>query len=301
MSHLEIWTSSNLILFDLQQLLRPYQKMSTAAVFGCTGAVGSKILDTLLTTDVFAQVKTISRRAPKTANSPPKLEAIIESDTAKWSPLLSTLKPTPSIVFNAVGTTRAAAGGIQNQWKIDYDLCIENAKAAKAAGVRTYVFISSAGTRGLLSGYVPYSKMKVGVEDAIKEIGFEQAIILRPGAILGEREVPKAPLFEKLMENLDKVSVALKDRMGKGFFFFLVFFFPAPLCIKSRNSQLTLIQVRTNYTLEGPLWLLRRLRRRARLRLSTGSLRVMIFSRWVGMNGNSDMPMGPRRLCAHSV
>lgn len=187
--------------------------MTTAAVFGCTGAVGSKILDTLLAIDSITSVKTISRRAPKPAS--PKLEAIVEADSSKWGSMISSLKPLPTVVFNAIGTTKAAAGGVANQWKIDHDLCIDNAKAAKAAGVKTYVFISSAGTRSFVAGFVPYSKMKVGVEDAIKELDFEQAIILRPGAILGERETPKAPMFESLMANLNKVSQGLQDRMGQ--------------------------------------------------------------------------------------
>ena len=188
--------------------------MTTAAVFGCTGAVGSNILNTLLTSDKFTSIKTISRRLPKPESDSTKLDAIQEPDTTKWGPLLTTLTPTPTVIFNAVGTTRATAGGLQNQWKIDHDLCIENAKAAKATGVTTYVFISSAGTRGLLSGYVPYSKMKVGVEEAIRGLGFEQAIILRPGMILGERETPKAPVLEKLIGGLHRVSPWLQDSIG---------------------------------------------------------------------------------------
>lgn len=185
--------------------------MATAALFGSTGAVGSQILATLLSTDAFSAVKTVSRRLPSSTS--PKLEAIEEADTAKWGGLISTLAPKPNVVFNAVGTTRAAAGGLAQQWKIDHDLCIENAKAAKAAGVKTYVFISSAGTRGLLAGYAPYSKMKVGVEDAIKELDFEHAIILRPGMILN-RSSPKAPLFEKIVENLHKVGQGIQDTLG---------------------------------------------------------------------------------------
>lgn len=185
--------------------------MSTAAVFGSTGAVGSQILATLLASDTFSFVKTVSRRIPSTQS--PKLEALQEIDTSKWAEKLESLTPKPSVVFNAVGTTRAAAGSIQNQWKVDHDLCIENARAAKAAGVKTYVFISSAGTRGFLSNRVPYSKMKVGVEDAIKELGFEHAIILRPGMILG-RETPKAAFLESVVGNLNKLGQGLQDRFG---------------------------------------------------------------------------------------
>ncbi|KAJ5233082.1 hypothetical protein N7468_006038 [Penicillium chermesinum] len=187
--------------------------MTSAAVFGSTGAVGSQILAALLAADYVASVKTISRRLPNASS--PKLEAIQESDTTKWGSTISTLLPRPSVVFNAVGTTRAAAGGIENQWKIDHDLCIENAKAAKEAGVATYVFISSSGTAGFPSRYLPYSKMKNGVVNAIKELDFDQAIVLRPGLIIG-REKPKAPFFEKLGEGLKTVfGQGVQDKIAQ--------------------------------------------------------------------------------------
>ncbi len=186
--------------------------MTTAAVFGCTGAVGSHILSTLVNMGAFTSVKTISRRQPKLQS--PKIEASLEADTSKWAGMISAFHPKPSVVFNAVGTTRAAAGSIQNQWKIDHDLCIENAKAAKEAGVKVYVFISSAGTRSLLSAYMPYSKMKVGVEDAIKELDFEHAIVVRPGMILGKRDTPNAPFLEKTIGSLHKISPSFQDSIG---------------------------------------------------------------------------------------
>jgi hypothetical protein len=90
---------------------------------------------------------------------------------------------------------------------------LENAKAAKAAGVKSYVFISSSGTRSYVSSFVPYSKMKIGVEDAIKELGFENAIILRPGMILG-REKPKIASLEKIFANLNKIGQGVQDMLG---------------------------------------------------------------------------------------
>lgn len=185
--------------------------MTTAALFGSTGAVGGVILSTLLASEAFSSIKTISRRLPQ--DTSPKLEALQEADSSTWGSKISTLQPKPEIVFNAVGTTRAQAGGIAAQKLVDQDLCIAIAQAAKEAGVQTYVFISSAGTRGLLASYVPYSKMKVAVEDAIQELDFPQAIIVRPGMILA-REKAKAPLLEAIIGRLHFLGQGVQDRIG---------------------------------------------------------------------------------------
>jgi aspartate-semialdehyde dehydrogenase len=93
---------------------------STAAVIGSTGLVGHQILATLLNLDACKTVYTISRRTPKTEPSP-KLHAVVEADTTKWASQFAALSPLPSTVYSSLGTTRAQAGGIQNQWKIDHD------------------------------------------------------------------------------------------------------------------------------------------------------------------------------------
>ncbi|KAI2621930.1 NAD(P)-binding protein [Hypomontagnella submonticulosa] len=188
---------------------------STAAVIGSTGLTGSHILSTLLNTDAFKSVYTISRRQPKAES--PKLTATVEADTTKWASNLSSIVPPPSIVISALGTTRAQAGGIANQWKIDHDLNVELAKTAHTAGVKTFMFISSAGIRGIGTSSIPYSQMKIGVEDAIKDLNFDQAIILRPGLLLGDRETPKAAntIFGAFVRGLGKLSLGIQDRLGQ--------------------------------------------------------------------------------------
>jgi uncharacterized protein YbjT (DUF2867 family) len=186
----------------------------TALLFGSTGAVGSQILATLLSSTSFTSITTISRRAPPVEDE--KLNAIVETNSAEWAPRIAKLSPLPSTVFNTVGTTRASAGSLAAQWKIDHDLCIENAKVAKAAGVKTYVYCSSAGTSGSWSPFAlsPYARMKRGVENAIKELEFEHAIILRPGMILG-REKPKIKLLEDMFSGLSYFGQGVQDTFGK--------------------------------------------------------------------------------------
>lgn len=190
--------------------------MSATAVFGCTGLVGANILSTLLTSDGYATVQTISRRSPKSTG--PKLQAVVEPDSGLWASKLSTLSPVPKTVFSALGTTRVQAGSIANQWKIDHDLNIKLAEATKARGVPNYVFVSSAGTRSFVSSrYMPYAQMKNGVEDAIKGLGFDQAIILRPGLIIGQREVAHTGggLMNSAVNALGWVSTGLRDALGQ--------------------------------------------------------------------------------------
>ncbi|KAK1771771.1 protein FMP52, mitochondrial [Phialemonium atrogriseum] len=190
--------------------------MSSAAIFGSTGLVGSHILSTLLASEsAFATVHTVSRRAPKSEG--PKLHAIVEPDTSQWVSKLTSISPAPTTVFSALGTTRAQAGGIAAQWKIDHDLNVELARAAREAGSRAFVFVSSAGTGGL-SGMAPYSKMKRGVEEAVEAAGFEHAVVLRPGLIIGDREVPHqgGPLLNGVVRGLGRwCGQWAQDKIGQ--------------------------------------------------------------------------------------
>jgi uncharacterized protein YbjT (DUF2867 family) len=188
--------------------------MPSAVVFGCTGLTGKNILQALLDTTLFSPVETVSRRPPKTGDDNPKLKATVETDTAKYAARIAESKP--GAVFAAIATSRSQSG-LAGQWKIDHDLNVELAEAARAAGTHTYLFVSSGGTRGLLSGYAPYSRMKVGVEDKVKELDFPQAIILRPGLIMGVREVehPGGPLMNAGVNLVGRVSQKARDTLGQ--------------------------------------------------------------------------------------
>ncbi|KFZ01791.1 hypothetical protein V501_09796, partial [Pseudogymnoascus sp. VKM F-4519 (FW-2642)] len=157
--------------------------MTSTVVIGSTGLVGSHILSTLLQLPAISSVRTFTRRAPQDTGA--KLNATVE-DSAKWAASISAITPPPDIFFSGLGTTRAAAGGFDNQRKIDYDLNLEAAQAAKRAGAKVYVLISSGGANP--NSMMGYPKMKGELEEAVKALGFEKTVILRPGLILGGRD-----------------------------------------------------------------------------------------------------------------
>lgn len=64
---------------------------------------------------------------------------------------------------------------------------------------------------------MPYLQMKQGVENVIRSLDFEQAVVLRPGLILGdrEREHQGAPFLKSLIRGIDGLSQAWHDNLGQ--------------------------------------------------------------------------------------
>ncbi|RDW85772.1 hypothetical protein BP5796_04097 [Coleophoma crateriformis] len=183
--------------------------MTSTALVGSTGLVGSHILSTLLSLPTNSNVYALARREPKVQDN--KLHPLISSESSSWSSQLTSISPPPSIFYSSLGTTRGAAGGVENQRKIDYDLNLELAQAAKKAGVKVYVLISTSGASS--TSRMAYPKMKGELEDAVKSLGFDNTVIVRPGLIVGAREEFRGPelVFRKLAGALGSLSSALKD------------------------------------------------------------------------------------------
>jgi nucleoside-diphosphate-sugar epimerase len=133
---------------------------------------------------------------------------LVSSDTSTWASLYPKAS---SIFFTALGTTRGAAGSVANQRKIDYDLNLELAKAAKEHGATTCVVVSSGGANP--TSMLAYPRMKGELEEAVKQLGFEHTVILRPGLIVGQREDSRPPefVFRKIAGWAGMVNESLKN------------------------------------------------------------------------------------------
>ncbi|KAK2754297.1 Protein fmp52, mitochondrial [Arachnomyces sp. PD_36] len=183
--------------------------MTPTTLIGATGLVGSHILTTLLALQSISQVNILSRRSPPTTHQ--KLSPFIESDSTKWGPHIKSLTPTPEIFFSGLATTRGAVGGFDNQYKIDHDMNLELAKAAKESGTKVYVLISVAGASS--SSPFAYTKMKGELEEHVKELGFERTVFVRPGLINGDRQEsrPQEAAFQFVANMMGKVHPFLKE------------------------------------------------------------------------------------------
>lgn len=216
--------------------------MTSAMVEGCTGLVvrftsnsppppssraqshrpttknflkqGSQILSTLLAHPSITSITAHARRTPPTADPSSKLHAIISPDTSTWAADIRALTPPPSLFLSALGTTRAQAGSLAAQRLIDYDLNLALARAAKDAGVKVYVLISSAGVS--TTSLWPYGRMKAELEEAVKGLGFAHTVILKPGLLLGDRRDSRpADAAEAVLRGVARVAgmvgAVLKD------------------------------------------------------------------------------------------
>ena len=121
------------------------------------------------------------------------------------------MSPARSVLFCGLATTRVATGVFENQYKLEQDLNVELARAAKHAGTKIYVLISSGGASPIST--FGYLKMKGEIEEHVKEIGFEHTIILQPGLIFGCREEsrPTEAALRLVAGGLGRLHSSLKD------------------------------------------------------------------------------------------
>lgn len=168
---------------------------------------GSHILSTLVSHPAIISAHAYTRKTTTTDPSA-KVKYISDPDSSTWPSKYPEGTP---VFFSALGTTARQAGGFANQRKIDYDLNVELAKAAKEAGVTVYALISTSGASP--SSSIPYSKMKGELDEAVKAVGFKHTIILKPGLLVGTRgdSRPGEFMARKVAGWLGTASNRLKD------------------------------------------------------------------------------------------
>lgn len=132
----------------------------TILVTGATGNVGGSVVTQLLERGIVPRVLT---RDPGRAAFPPGVEAV-KGDLAAPETLPAALDGVEQMFLFAVGGTGPAV-----------------AAAAKAAGVRQVVFLSSMAVVGAGARSNPIGRLHAEIEDAVRDAGLRWTF-LRPGA-----------------------------------------------------------------------------------------------------------------------
>ncbi len=168
----------------------------TALVAGFTGLVGRHLLDGLIQSDHYAEIKAVGRHAPAASddrlrylrsdlNDPKRLGATLAADDA----------------FCCLGTTLKSAGSRAAFERVDFHMVVEFARAAHANGARRFFLVSSLSAAP--KSRVFYSRVKGRAEEAVTAIGFDALHILRPSLLLGERK--ESRIVEKIAQKLSPI------------------------------------------------------------------------------------------------
>lgn len=154
--------------------------MKTALIAGSSGLIGKQLIQKLIESDQYKIIYSISRKQSTTAD--PKLKEIVTDFDH-----LSELKFEESVddVFCTLGTTIKKAGSRENFKKVDYRYIIDLANITRQAGASKFIVVSSMGADPKSSIF--YNQVKGMTENALKEVGFDHLIILRPSLLLGDR------------------------------------------------------------------------------------------------------------------
>lgn len=168
---------------------------------GATGLVGGLVLDRLGEESAVASVTTISRQ-PIPARYP--VHRAISAQPEHWSAELA--GTAFDIAICCLGTTIKAAGSKDAFAAVDLHLLQDFARAAKAAGARQFLMVSSVGADAGSSNF--YLSVKGRAEAGVGAVGFERLDIFRPGLLLGRRSGP-ARIAERLAMALSPLTDAL--------------------------------------------------------------------------------------------
>lgn len=154
---------------------------------GATGLIGRAVMAEAVGRPDIHLVAVARREVPLPKGA--RMELLL-SDTEHWPDAIAAGRPHTVVI--ALGTTIRAVGGDRQAFRaVDHDLVLECAAAAKVAGARQLIVVSSVGARFSSKSF--YLSVKGEVEDKLAKLHFERLDIIRPGLLRGKREGAPRP------------------------------------------------------------------------------------------------------------
>jgi uncharacterized protein YbjT (DUF2867 family) len=156
-------------------------KPTRIALVGASGLIGSRLIQYGVGRSDFRIIGIARRETPLPKGA--RMELLV-ADPANWGDGIAAASADALVC--ALGTTWAAAGKDEAAFRsVDQQLVLACARAAKAAGIRQMIVISSVGADAGAKNF--YLRVKGETEQALGKIGIPRLDILRPGLLRGPR------------------------------------------------------------------------------------------------------------------
>ena len=152
--------------------------MKTALVAGASGLIGRYLLNELLDSGNYQQVKALLRKPVK------KVHPVFQQvpfDYAKPDASLVDAE----VVFCCLGTTLKKAGSKDAFRKVDFQYPLDLAKMAFENGCKRFAIVTAIGSDKNSRFF--YSRVKGELEQELQKIPFESLHVYRPSMLLGPR------------------------------------------------------------------------------------------------------------------
>ena len=142
--------------------------------------MGGELLTRLAVREAYDSVTTFGRRAPR-IEAPTLVHHVGDLAGEDLGDLVAT-----DVVFCCLGTTIRTAGSRAAFRHVDYELVLNVARQARAAGTGTFAVVSSLGADPGSGNF--YQRTKGEMEAAVSELAFGRLAILRPSLLMGNRD-----------------------------------------------------------------------------------------------------------------
>ena len=169
-------------------------------ITGATGMVGKGVLLECLDHPDVKEVLSISRRSLEINH--PKLKELLHSDFSEFESVSKHLIGYDAC-YACMGVTSAGMNEAQYT-KLTYDFTMALAKTLYNLNPEmTFTYVSGAGTDSSEQGRSMWGRVKGKTENDLLNLGFKQAFMFRPGAIIPLRGItPSGKLYKRLIKVL---------------------------------------------------------------------------------------------------
>ncbi len=156
-------------------------KPTRIALVGATGLIGMSLIRLAVNRPDIRIIAISRREVPLPPGA--RMEVLV-ADTGGWADAIAAANA--DVLACALGTTWKKAGKDEAAFRaVDHDLVLACGQAAKAAGLRQMIMVSSVGADPLSKNR--YLRTKGETEQGLGRLGIPRLDILRPGLLRGPR------------------------------------------------------------------------------------------------------------------